>query len=274
MAIRADLEAVGITVTPVAEAVEPGLPRRRSRAAPSHGMHLLGWTGDYNDTDNFIGVFFGAASAEWGFDNPRAVRRARPRPGADPPTRQQSRRTRTINRSVMEFLPGRPAGPPDAVARLQPAASRTTRQPGAGRGLDTRRESAGRALDRGVPAPARPDRLRDRATCRCCAFVLRRLALLVPVLFGLSVLLFLWVRALPGGPAAALLGERATPEARRADQPSSTASTGRCSSSTSTYIGRAAAAATSASRPSTGEPVLDEFLQPVPGDHRARRSPR
>lgn len=43
-------------------------------------------------------------------------------------------------------------------------------------------------------------------------FVLRRLALMVPVLFGLSVLLFLWVRALPGDPARALLGQRATPE--------------------------------------------------------------
>ena len=43
--------------------------------------------------------------------------------------------------------------------------------------------------------------------------ILRRLALLVPTLLGLSVLLFLWVRALPGGPATALLGERATPEA-------------------------------------------------------------
>ena len=41
----------------------------------------------------------------------------------------------------------------------------------------------------------------------------KRLALLVPTLFGLSILLFLWVRNLPGGPATALLGERATPEA-------------------------------------------------------------
>ncbi|SFS07118.1 peptide/nickel transport system permease protein [Agrococcus baldri] len=41
----------------------------------------------------------------------------------------------------------------------------------------------------------------------------RRLLLLIPTLFGLTVLLFFWVRALPGGPAAALLGERATPEA-------------------------------------------------------------
>src|SRR3954466_15355261 len=43
-------------------------------------------------------------------------------------------------------------------------------------------------------------------------FVLRRLGLMVPVLVGLSLLLFAWVRALPGDPARALLGERATPE--------------------------------------------------------------
>lgn len=41
----------------------------------------------------------------------------------------------------------------------------------------------------------------------------KRLLLLVPTLLGLSILLFAWVRALPGGPASALLGERATPEA-------------------------------------------------------------
>jgi peptide/nickel transport system permease protein len=44
-------------------------------------------------------------------------------------------------------------------------------------------------------------------------FVVRRLLLLVPILVGLSILVFAWIRALPGGPAAALLGERATPEA-------------------------------------------------------------
>jgi peptide/nickel transport system permease protein len=40
-----------------------------------------------------------------------------------------------------------------------------------------------------------------------------RLLLLVPILLGLSILVFLWIRALPGGPAQALLGERATPQA-------------------------------------------------------------
>jgi peptide/nickel transport system permease protein len=43
-------------------------------------------------------------------------------------------------------------------------------------------------------------------------FVVRRLFLLVPILLGLSILVFGWIRALPGGPAEALLGERATPE--------------------------------------------------------------
>ena len=43
-------------------------------------------------------------------------------------------------------------------------------------------------------------------------FVVRRLLLLVPILLGLSLLVFAWIRALPGSPAEALLGERATPE--------------------------------------------------------------
>ena len=44
-------------------------------------------------------------------------------------------------------------------------------------------------------------------------FVVRRLLLLVPILLGLSILVFIFIRALPGSPATALLGERATPEA-------------------------------------------------------------
>jgi peptide/nickel transport system permease protein len=43
-------------------------------------------------------------------------------------------------------------------------------------------------------------------------FVVRRLLLLVPILVGLSILVFVWVRALPGSPADSILGERSTPE--------------------------------------------------------------
>jgi len=44
-------------------------------------------------------------------------------------------------------------------------------------------------------------------------FVVRRLLLLVPILLGLSILVFGWIHLLPGSPAEALLGERATPQA-------------------------------------------------------------
>ena len=43
-------------------------------------------------------------------------------------------------------------------------------------------------------------------------FVVRRLILVVPILIGLSLLLFVWVHALPGSPISALLGERASPQ--------------------------------------------------------------
>ena len=43
-------------------------------------------------------------------------------------------------------------------------------------------------------------------------FAVRRLLLLVPILIGLSLLVFIWIRALPGSPAESLLGERATEE--------------------------------------------------------------
>ncbi len=42
-------------------------------------------------------------------------------------------------------------------------------------------------------------------------FIARRLLLLVPILLGLSLLIFLFIRLLPGDPASAILGERATP---------------------------------------------------------------
>lgn len=44
-------------------------------------------------------------------------------------------------------------------------------------------------------------------------FIARRLLGVIPTLFVLSFLLFGWLRLLPGGPAGALLGDKATPEA-------------------------------------------------------------
>ncbi|HYO19821.1 MAG TPA: ABC transporter permease, partial [Dermatophilaceae bacterium] len=45
-------------------------------------------------------------------------------------------------------------------------------------------------------------------------FIVGRLAQMVGVVFVLSLLLFMWLRSLPGGPVDALLGDRGTPEKR------------------------------------------------------------
>jgi peptide/nickel transport system permease protein len=45
-------------------------------------------------------------------------------------------------------------------------------------------------------------------------FIVRRLLQLIPTLFGLSLLLFLWLHRLPGGPETSICGERCTPEIR------------------------------------------------------------
>ena len=43
-------------------------------------------------------------------------------------------------------------------------------------------------------------------------FIVRRLLQAIPTLLILSLLVFVWLRSLPGGPAGALLGDKATPE--------------------------------------------------------------
>jgi peptide/nickel transport system permease protein len=47
-------------------------------------------------------------------------------------------------------------------------------------------------------------------------FIVRRLLQMLLALFALSILLFAWLRSLPGGPVSALLGERGTVESRAA----------------------------------------------------------
>lgn len=94
-------------------------------------------------------------------------------------------------------------------------------------------------------------------------FILRRLAMLVPVLIGLSALLFVWVRSLPGDPARALLGQRATPEgiarvneAYGFDEPLLTQ-----------YFIYVKALATGDFGRSirTGQPVVESFIEKFPG---------
>ena len=107
--IRSQLEAVGLKVKPQGDKWDDYLDRVLGTG--KHGIHLLGWTGDYNDADNFLGVFFGGKTAEWGFENAElfdALQQAR---GLPTPEEQQPVYEK-INQDVMEFLPGVPLAHP------------------------------------------------------------------------------------------------------------------------------------------------------------------
>ncbi len=80
-------------------------------ATEDHGIHLLGWTGDYNDSDNFVGVFFGAESTDWGFNNPDLF--AKLKAAKETATlEEQTPLYEAINEDVATFIPGVPLAHP------------------------------------------------------------------------------------------------------------------------------------------------------------------
>jgi peptide/nickel transport system substrate-binding protein len=109
-AIRSELEKVGIHVKPQADKWDPDYLNKID-GTKNHGIHLLGWTGDYNDTDNFLGVFFGRKSSEWGFDNPTLFKDLAKARGL-PTVQEQTPVYEQINKDVMKFLPGVPIASP------------------------------------------------------------------------------------------------------------------------------------------------------------------
>ena len=120
-AVRSQLQAVGLKVKATADRWNPDYLNKIQGTA-KHGIHLLGWTGDYNDPDNFLGVFFGQESPEWGFDNADvfdALTEARGMPTVD----EQEPAYQDINREIMEFLPGVPLAHPVPSLAFAPGVS-------------------------------------------------------------------------------------------------------------------------------------------------------
>ena len=108
--LAGQLAEVGIKVNPVPEKWSPDY-LDRVNGSSDHGIHLLGWTGDYNDTDNFVGVFFGQEKPEFGFDNPelfQALSEAR----QEPVLEEQTPMYEEVNRMVSEFVPAVPLAHP------------------------------------------------------------------------------------------------------------------------------------------------------------------
>lgn len=115
--LSSQLSEVGVETTPVSEEWVEYLDRTTGTA--DHGIHLLGWTGDYNDTDNFVGVFFGQKSSEWGFDNPELFQKLTEARGVSN-LEEQTALYEEINEMVATFIPGVPLAHPAPTLAFDP----------------------------------------------------------------------------------------------------------------------------------------------------------
>ncbi|MGY1717226.1 ABC transporter substrate-binding protein [Geodermatophilus sp. SYSU D01106] len=129
--ISQNLTDAGFTIEPVALPWNPDY--LNAVQAGQADIHLLGWTGDYNDAYNFIGTFFaeasnGQASAEFGaFSNPE-IFAALAEADAEPDASARTEQYQEANRLIMDYLPGVPIShsPPalvvaDNVEGLEPS---------------------------------------------------------------------------------------------------------------------------------------------------------
>jgi len=107
--LQSQLQAVGIVLNPVSN--EWGEYLDLIQGGSDHGIHLLGWTGDYNDPDNFVGTFFGATSNEWGFDNAELFSALTSARGIATEA-EQDPAYQAVNEQIATFLPGIPLANP------------------------------------------------------------------------------------------------------------------------------------------------------------------
>lgn len=112
--MKADLEKAGITVVPKAMKWAPDY--LDATEAGSCALHMLGWTGDFNDGFNFIGTWFAGADKQWGFKDAKvfdSVNAASKE--TDPAARVEA--YKKANETIMEYLPGLPiSSSPPAIA--------------------------------------------------------------------------------------------------------------------------------------------------------------
>ena len=110
--INQNLIDAGFTVEPTALPWNPDY-LNAVQAGLQHDIHLLGWTGDYNDAYNFIGTFFGPkadglAKAEFGAFNAPEIFAALEEGDAEPDEANRTESYEEANRLIMEYLPGVP----------------------------------------------------------------------------------------------------------------------------------------------------------------------
>ncbi|PXY31261.1 ABC transporter substrate-binding protein [Prauserella muralis] len=109
-AIKEDLEQAGIKVKPISKPWAGGYLDQVEVADAQ--LFLLGWTGDYNSPDNFIGTFFGTtenqfwtSGSPWGDELAKAIDEA----DATVDDAEREAKYQEINRKLMsEYLPAIP----------------------------------------------------------------------------------------------------------------------------------------------------------------------
>ncbi|MGY1827469.1 MULTISPECIES: ABC transporter substrate-binding protein [unclassified Blastococcus] len=129
--IAEDLREVGLNIEPVALQWNPDY--LQAVQAGQADIHLLGWTGDYNDAYNFIGTFFAEdqnnqASAEFGAFSAPEIFQALAEADAEPDPANRTELYQEANRLIKEYLPAVPIShsPPalvvaDNVQGLEPS---------------------------------------------------------------------------------------------------------------------------------------------------------
>jgi peptide/nickel transport system substrate-binding protein len=103
---RRSLEQSGFEVVPHTAPWDPEYLGRVDEGTAGH-LNLIGWTGDFADADNFLGVFFQSFSPQWGFRN-QEIFDILDRAEAEPDPAERERLYQEANRMIMEFLPGVP----------------------------------------------------------------------------------------------------------------------------------------------------------------------
>ena len=102
----ASLNKSGFKVTPHSAPWSPDYLGRVDEGTAGH-LNLIGWTGDFADPDNFIGVFFQSFSPQFGFRNPElSTLLDKGEAESDAAAREES--YKQANRLIMDFLPAVP----------------------------------------------------------------------------------------------------------------------------------------------------------------------
>ncbi|QVQ51695.1 ABC transporter substrate-binding protein [Spiractinospora alimapuensis] len=108
-----DLEEVGITVNENGLIWDDYIPYTEDGAC---SLYLLGWTGDYNETYNFLGTWFAGYKSAWRFEDDD-VFDTLDAVNAEPDDEARIELYEEANEAIMDYLPGLPlSSSPPSIA--------------------------------------------------------------------------------------------------------------------------------------------------------------